>query len=661
MKRILLSILACLSLVSLQAADKKTQELSSPDGRITVTFDNFKYSVVADGVTVLAPSSIAMLISDGTMYGPGAKLQKTNYRSGDRVIKADVYKRSRIHDRYNEMELVYKDFSLIFRAYDEGVAYRFVSGSKKGFNVVTEKAHFTFPDNWMAYVPYLNSKKKNLEEQLFCSFENVYSHINIKDWDSSRGAFLPLVVEVPGGMKVAITEADLFDYPGLNICNMGHSLTLEGYHARAPKSTVQGGHNMLQGIVNSREPFVAMSCRPGAVFPWRVIQISRNDTELAESDLVYKLAQDPEKRDWSWVKPGKVAWDWWNDWNLYGVDFEAGINNETYKYYIDFASEHGIEYVILDEGWAVNKKADLFQVIPEIDVRELVEYGARKNVGIILWAGTWAVDRNMEEVFRYYSAMGVKGFKIDFMNRDDQDIVNFYTRCAQYGAKYRMMVDFHGAYKPTGLHRTFPNVVNFEGVHGLEHMKWATDDAQIEYDVTVPYIRMLAGPMDYTQGAMHNVSKENYSPSNSEPMSLGTRCRQLAEYVIFDAPLTMLCDSPSNYMREPECTEYIAGVPTVWNETMALDGKIGKYIVMARRSGNDWYIGALTDWTPRELEIDLSFLPKGSYKAVIFKDGKNAAKAARDYVRESTTVNSGDILRIHLAPGGGWTAKLEKL
>ena len=462
-------------------------------------------------------------------------------------------------------------------------------------------------------------------------------------------------------MKVAITEADLFDYPGLNICNMGHSLTLEGYHARAPRSTVQGGHNMLQGIVNSREPFVAVSCRPGAVFPWRVIQISRNDTELAESDLVYKLAQDPEKRDWSWVKPGKVAWDWWNDWNLYGVDFEAGINNETYKYYIDFASEHGIEYVILDEGWAVNKKADLFQVIPEIDVRELVEYGAKKNVGIILWAGTWAVDRNMEEVFRYYSAMGVKGFKIDFMNRDDQDIVNFYTRCAQYGAKYRMMVDFHGAYKPTGLHRTFPNVVNFEGVHGLEHMKWATDDAQIEYDVTIPYIRMLAGPMDYTQGAMHNVSKENYSPSNTEPMSLGTRCRQLAEYVIFDAPLTMLCDSPSNYMREPECTEYIAGVPTVWNETMAIDGKIGKYIVMARRSGNDWYIGALTDWTPRDLDIDLSFLPSGSYKAVIFKDGKNAAKAARDYVREETTVTSGEKLQIHLAPGGGWTAKISKL
>ena len=660
MKRFLLSIALLLCLTGARSADNKPQELSSPDGSITVTFDNFKYSVTADGKTVLAPSAISMLISDGTLYGPGAKLQKTIRRSDDRIIRAYVYKRALVRDRYNEMVLVYKDFSLIFRAYDEGVAYRFVSGSKKGFNVVTEKANFTFPDNWMAYIPYLNSSKKNLEEQLFCSFENTYAHVKLKDWERGRGAFLPLVVEEPGGMKIAITEADLFDYPGLNLSNIAGSLTLEGYHARVPKTTVQGGHNMLQGIVHSRESFVAVSCRPGAVFPWRVIQIARNDGELANSDLVYKLATDPAGQDWSWVKPGKVAWDWWNDWNLYGVDFEAGINNDTYKYYIDFASKHGIEYVILDEGWAVNKKADLFQVIPEIDIRELVEYGAARNVGIILWAGTWAVDRDMDRVFREYSAMGVKGFKIDFMNRDDQDIVNFYTRCAQCGAKYRMLVDFHGAYKPTGLHRTFPNVVNFEGVHGLEQMKWDKDDAQIEYDVTVPYIRMMAGPMDYTQGAMRNASKVNYYPSNTEPMSLGTRCRQLAEYVIFDAPLTMLCDSPSNYMREPECTGFIAGVPTVWDETLVLSGKIGKYIVTARRKGNDWYVGAMTDWTPRDLEIDLSFLPQGTWRAEVFKDGKNAEKAARDYVREEMILRPDGPITVHLAPGGGWAAKLTK-
>ena len=660
MKRLLLAALLCCLCAISPAADKKPQELTSPDGRIIVIFDNFRYSVMADGITVLAPSAISMQISDGTIYGPGAKLERTHRRSKVNVLKTRLYKRAKVLDCYNEMELCYKDFSLIFRAYDEGVAYRFISGSKKSFGVISEKAEFSFPGNWKAYIQYLNSTKKNLEEQLFCSFENLYSHTPLKEWERGRGAALPLVAEAPGGMKIAITEADLFDFPGLNLCNTDGDLTLEGYHARAPKTTVQGGHNMLQGVVNSRESFIAVSCRPGAVFPWRVIQIARKDRELADSDLVYKLASAPAKGDWSWVRPGKVAWDWWNDWNIYGVGFESGINNDTYKYYIDFASKHGIEYVILDEGWAVNKKADLFQVIPEIDIRELVEYGAARNVGIILWAGTWAVDRDMEKVFREYSAMGVKGFKIDFMNRDDQDMVNFYTRCAQMGAKYKMMIDFHGAYKPTGLHRTFPNVVNFEGVRGLEHMKWAKDLEQVPHDVTIPFIRMMAGPMDYTQGAMRNASRSNYFPSNSEPMSQGTRCRQLAEYVIFDAPLTMLCDSPSNYLAEPECTGFIAAVPTIWDETIVLDGKIGEYILTARRKGSNWYVGLLTDWNPRQTEIDLSFLPAGTYRAEIFKDGVNADKAARDYIREETTVTSGGTITATLAPGGGWVAKFTK-
>jgi alpha-glucosidase len=381
---------------------------------------------------------------------------------------------------------------------------------------------------------------------------------------------------------------------------------------------------------------------------------------MADNDMVYRLAAPADmSADWSWVKPGKVAWDWWNDWNIRGVDFKSGVNNATYKYYIDFAAEYGVEYVILDEGWSVNGAADLFKVVPEIDLQELVTYADSKGVGLILWAGYIAFERDMEEVCRHYSEMGFKGFKIDFMDRADQDVVDFHTRAAETAAKYHMLVDFHGTYKPVGLHRTYPNVINYEGVHGLENMKWSPGSVdQVTYDVTVPYIRMMAGPMDYTQGAMRNATRSSYHPSNSEPMSQGTRCRQLAEYVIFESPLNMLCDSPSNYMKEKECTEYIAAIPTVWDETVGLDGKVGDYIAMARRSGDTWYVGALTDWDERTLVLDLGFLPEGEYSVEIYRDGVKAHRSATDYAKECIDLPADRKLTAVMAPGGGYAARI---
>ena len=378
--------------------------------------------------------------------------------------------------------------------------------------------------------------------------------------------------------------------------------------------------------------------------------------------MVWKLGAPADPgQDFSWVKPGKVAWDWWNAWNLYGVDFRAGINNDTYKYYIDFAQKHGIEYVILDEGWAVNLKAELMQVIPEIDLPVLCEYAKAHNVGLILWAGYYAFDRDMENVCKHYSEMGIKGFKVDFMDRDDQYMVDFYRRAAQTTAKYGLLIDFHGAFKPVGLNRTYPNVINYEGVHGLEQMKWSKPTVdQVTYDVTVPFIRMAAGPMDYTQGAMRNAAKKNYHPVNSEAMSQGTRCHQLAEYVVFDSPLNMLCDSPSNYMAEPECTEYIAGCPTVWDESVAVNGVLGRFITLARRSGDIWYVGSLNDWKARDLTLDLGFLGDGEWTMEIFRDGINADRAARDYKREYAPVPADRKVKIHMAPGGGWTARITK-
>ena len=472
--------------------------------------------------------------------------------------------------------------------------------------------------------------------------------------------FLPLVVDAGEGVKVCITETHLENYPGLYLSSAKGGNQLTSVFAPYPKKVEQGGHNQLQLLVTERENYIARVDGQRS-FPWRIVIVTTEDKDLAASNLSYLLAAPSRVKDLSWIKPGKVAWEWWNDWNIEGVDFEAGINNDTYKAYIDFAASKGIEYVILDEGWAVNLKADLMQVVNEINLKELVDYAAQRNVGIILWAGYYAFERDMENVCRHYSEMGVKGFKVDFMDRDDQIMTDFNYRAAAMCAKYKLLLDLHGTSKPAGLNRTYPNVLNFEGVNGLEQLKWSPESHdQVKYDVMIPFIRQVAGPMDYTQGAMKNAVKDNYYPCYSEPMSQGTRCRQLALYVILESPINMLCDAPSNYMREPESTDFIAAIPTVWDETKVLDAKMGEYIITARRKGDVWYVGGITDWTSREMNIDLSFLPQGDYNVELFADGVNAHRKGTDYRKVTETLSSDKSLKIKMYPGGGFAAKIQK-
>jgi len=656
----LATFFVALSLPMVSSAATKPYELSSPDGKTRVEITNdgtLAYSVSRNGVELLTPSVIGMEISGGTLFGAGDKVKKVQRRNVDQTLYPVIYKKAEVQDRFNEITLSFKDYDVIFRAYDDGVAYRFVSNLKGDYTVKKEDANFSFAGDWNSFVPYVTRTSLPLETQFYSSFENLYEHIPISGWNKERLAFLPVTIEAPLGMKICITESDLLDYPGMYLHGEGLP-SLKGMFAPYPKEVKQGGHNMLQGEVQTREDYIAKASGKTA-FPWRTLIITDEDRQLSVNDMVWKLAS-PSNGDFSWVKPGKVAWDWWNDWNIYGVDFRAGINNDTYKYYIDFASANGIEYVILDEGWAVNLQADLFQVVPEINLEELAAYAEKKGVGLILWAGYWAFNRDMEKVCSHYSKMGIKGFKIDFMDRDDQQMLEFYVNAAKTAAKYHLMCDFHGAFKPAGLQRTYPNVVNFEGVHGLENMKWRSDGDQVVYDLTIPFTRMVAGPMDYTQGAMRNATKGNYRPVNSEPMSQGTRCRQLAEYVIFESPLNMLCDSPSNYMAEPECTAFIAEIPTTWDESISLDAKITEYAVTARRKGDTWYVGAMTDWTARDMDIDLSFLGAGQWKMEVFKDGPNADRAARDYLKKEETVPSDGKVSIHMAPGGGWAAKITR-
>ena len=632
----------------------KAYNVSSPDGKIKADIsvgNDLSYSVTFDGKPVISESTLSMTLSNGTIWGKNPKVAKVSKKSLNTKIPSPFYRADKLDENYNSTTINFKGgWGVEFRAYNDGIAYRFISSQKSPLIIADEEVCYNFPLDATSFVPYTKSRDV---DPYYNSFENEYEEVKLSGIDRNRLIFLPMTVDLGDNVKVTVTESDLEQFPGLYMTGCGNT-SLKGSHARYPKISKQGGHNNLQMEVKERENFIAKT-DGSRTFPWRVAIITDNDKNLAASNLSYLLASPSKVSDISWIKPGKVAWEWWNDWNITGVDFKAGINNDAYKKYIDFAAENGIEYLILDEGWAVNLKADLMQVVPEINLPELIDYARSKNVDVVLWAGYVAFDRDMENVCRHYANMGVKGFKVDFMDRDDQEIVDFVHRAAETCAKYNLILDLHGMYKPAGLNRTYPNVLNFEGVNGLEQMKWSTlDHDQVEYDVMIPFIRQVAGPMDYTPGAMNNGSKLTYQSNYYEPMSQGTRCRQLALFIVFDSPFTMLCDTPVNYDKEPECRDFIASVPTTWDETVIVDGKMGEYIVTARRKGDTWYVAGLTDWSPRELNIDLSFIGDTSGKAIIFKDGANAAKNAKDYNKESLTLDANKQLKINLAPGGGF-------
>jgi alpha-glucosidase len=648
-----MAALVLLGTVAASAADKKIQVMS-PDGHIVANITagkNLTYSVFYDGDCLLKDSKIEMKLTDGNVYGSG-KMQKFTRRSVNDKFRPVAYKRAEVIDHFNELTLSYKNCDVVFRAYDDCIAYRFVSKSKKAFKVKSETAEFNFAEDWNTWAGFSWGAFES-------SFENIYEYSKLSAIHPEKMAFLPQMIDAPKGIKINIMESALYKYPGMYLQADGTS-KLHGLWAQMPKELEMGGYNNIQEIVKSRHDYLA-ECKAGERFPWRIVAISTRDIDMATNDIVYRLGDAPAKgSDFSWVKPGKVAWDWWNGFYVTGVDFMAGINNDTYKHYIDFASENGIEYIIMDDGWSQEGYSDLFHIVPEIDLEELIAYAKERNVGIILWAGYYAFHRDIEHVCDHYSKMGIKGFKVDFMNRDDQPMLEFYTEAARIAAKYHLVLDFHGAFKPHGLNRTYPNVLNYEGVFGLENMKWSGIEMDMPLnDVTFPYIRMASGVVDYTQGAMRNGSKSTYLKSR-EPMSQGTRCHQLGEYVIFDSPLCMLCDGPSAYRKEPECLSFISRIPTVFDETVGIDGKVGESVIMAKRSGDVWYLGGITNWDQRDVTIDLGFLGGGSWKAEIYRDGANANFHATDFKREFKTVSADEPLNIHMASGGGFAIILTK-
>ncbi|HVY74551.1 MAG TPA: glycoside hydrolase family 97 protein [Puia sp.] len=658
-RNIFFCVLLCLLSTGI-FAQSGTYRLLSPDHRLALlitTGGELKWSVMQATTTVLLPSPIALQLENDEVLGHHAVVRKAVNVSVDNSFATPFYKKSVVRDQYNELTLYFAgNYSVAFRAYNDGVCYRFVTHRKGRLVIKNETASFHFAGDQEGLFPVVQDYRVP-GDPFMNSFEALYRRTPVSGLPKDTLTFLPVLVNLDGGQRLAILEADLQDYPGMFLQqDQTTANSLKGVFAGYPvKESLLG--NKLNAKVEGRQNYIA-TVDGRHTFPWRVLVISQTDKELLNNDMVQKLASPSRIQDISWIRPGKVAWDWWNDWNISHVNFKAGINTETYKYYIDFAAAHKLEYIILDEGWS--NDTSLLDVSPAVNLDTLVAYGKARNVGVILWSTMYATVKNNESIFAHYSQMGIKGFKIDFLDRDDQQMVKRVYDVAAIAAKYKLVLDYHGMYKPAGLQRTYPNVLNCEGVRGLENYKWSSELSVPEYDAQIPYIRMLGGPMDYTPGAMRNANRQNFRPISSMPMSLGTRCHQLSMYALYEAPLQMLSDNPTAYMRDSICTAFIASFPTAFDETVALDGKVGEFAVIARKKGSDWYLGAINNWTPRDLDISLDFLGDGIYQAETFSDGINAERDGTDYFREETPAQRGGTIHVHLAAGGGWAAILRK-
>jgi alpha-glucosidase len=631
-----------------QTHAQASYDLRSPDKRIEVrirTADGVRYDVVLNGRAILQDSALSLDVDHKTL-GRDVKVVSAKESHHDQVLEPVVRQKfAKIRDNYNELRLTMEgNYAVVFRAYNEGVAYRFeTSFPATQVKVYSEQANFRFPTNFVCFYPQ--------EDSFFSHNERRYLPQHLLAINSAFIASLPAVIDVGEGAKVAIGESDVEEYPGLwlrGTGGMGLDATFPPYPL---KEKLLGDRNFE--VVEAAD-YIAIT-RGTRTYPWRVLGIVDHDDELLTNPIIYLLEKPSQVQDTSWIKPGKVAWDWWNANNVYNVDFKAGINTETYKYYVDFASKYGIPYIILDEGWY--KLGNVLDVVPEINMEELTAYAKQKNVGVILWVVWKTLDDQLIPALDQYQKWGIKGIKVDFMQRSDELLINYYHRVSAETAKRHMLVDFHGDQKPATMTRTWPNLISTEGVRGMEWDKWSAD-AEPDHNVTLPFTRMFLGPMDYTPGAMLNATRSTFAPIFSRPMALGTRCQQLAMYVVYESPLQMLADSPSNYLREPEAMEFLAAVPTVWDDSKPLDGKIGEYVAIARRSGSDWYVGAMTNWTARDLDLDFSFLPAGTFQMTAYQDGENADRFAGDYKLVKMSVTRETKLKIHLAPGGGYAAHL---
>jgi len=643
------------------AAGPREFALRSPDGRNVVTIEvgaGLRWYATRDGQPLVAPSSASLTVQ-GRVLGRGAVIQ-SHEAAIDTTIATVFYPRRRlVRDRCHELTLTLDDgLTVVVRAYDDAIAYRFETGIEGTVRVDAEEARLRFPGNPTLYAPLADCAKsaKNGVDCFHTSFEEPYTVAPLHTFPGDRQAFLPVLVDGgPGKPKILVTESDLQDYPGLWLRPVGGDPPgLDGLFAGYPLEERVIGTGFPQAAVARRASYIAETTghRP---FPWRVLAIADRDADLPANDIVYRLGGTTEPGDWTWLRPGKSQSEWLWDNILYGVPFESGLNTATYRHYIDFAARFGTGYLFFDAGWS--KVTDPLSLTPGLDVPSLVREAREKNLGVVLWTSSLAVSRNMEAVLDQLQRWGATGVMVDFMDRDDQPTVRFYERVVREAARRRLITNFHGAFKPTGLERRFPNAVTREAVIASEYDKWS-DVLTPEYEVTLPFIRGVVGPIDYEPGHMRNAQRDAFHPMGALPMTQGTRMHQAAMYLLYESPYAKMGGNVSDYEREPAFTQFVARIPTLWAETRVLDGRVADYIVMLREAADgSWWVGAMTDWTPRELTLPLTFLPAGSFHAEAWQDGPNAARYGSDWERVERTVTSADTIPIRLAPGGGWVAR----
>lgn len=647
MKRNLL-LLLFLSITFVLSAQKKA-ELQSPNGEIKVSLsisDKIYYTISYSNDVLLENNHLSLNLGNEILgLNPKLSGQKTN-KVNEVLTPVVPLKYSSVKNQYNSLLLTFKgDYSVEFRAFDDGIAYRFITNKKGDVEVLGEDFTINFPANYLLHLQQPGGFKT--------AYEEPYTHVESNEWKATdRMSVLPVLIDTKKKYKILISESDLSDYPCMFLKGNGAN----GVQSTFPKAPLEFGEDGDRSLKIVKEADYIAKTTGKRNFPWRYFVITKDDKQLIENTMTYRLATKSQLQDVSWIKPGQVSWEWWNEASPYGpdVNFVAGFNLDTYKYYIDFASKYGIEYIIMDEGWAKSTR-DPYTPNPKVDVHELIRYGKEKNVGIILWL-TWLVVENNPDIFKTFSEWGVKGVKIDFMDRSDQWMVNYYERIAKEAAKYNILVDYHGSFKPAGIEYKYPNILSYEGVRGMEQMEGCTPENSVYF----PFMRNAVGPMDYTPGAMISMQPERYCGHRPNSASIGTRAYQLALFVIFESGLQMLADNPTLYYRNEDCTKFITDVPVTWDETRALEAKAGEYAVVAKRKGNKWYIGGMTNNTERQLEMSLDFLNAGtSYKMTSFEDGINAGRQAMDYRRKESQVKSGDKIQIKMVRNGGFAAVVE--
>ncbi|CAL1521548.1 glycoside hydrolase family 97 protein [Chitinophaga sp. MM2321] len=650
-------LVLCGMLIAGTAMSEDTLRVHSPSGKIGVKVwmaEKLAYAVTYEGHTIIAPSFIDLEVEGKGSLSADKRIRSSAVvKVNEQIISPVPEKRRLIPDLYNRLSLRFRQpYTVEFRVYDDGVAYRIGTAFKENIIIRNEVAEFNFPGNPSAYFPETPSRENN---SFSTSFEDQYVHRKMADYPAKKMTYTPLLVTPESNPKIAITESDLEAYPGLHLkANGGASLKavfppypleIKVEEALYSAARVSKGADYIARTAGSR------------TFPWRVLMIAPEDKDLPMNDIVYRLGAPSRVKDVSWIKPGNITDEWIIDVNLFNVPFKAGVNTASYKYYIDFASRFGFDRIMMDAGWSDNN--DLFKVNPDINMDTLVAYAREKGVKISMWTLALTLERQLDSALAQFKKWDVDFIMTDFIERDDQPAVDMHHRIAKACAESRIMLMFHGSFPPKGFNRTYPHALTREGVLGSEYNIWSTEVSP-GHDVLLAFTRMLAGPLDYEPGLLNNGTKKRFRPIEGHVMSPGTRAHQLSMTVIYDSPLQFFSGNPSQGYQEPAYMELTGSIPSVWDETHVLDAKVGEWIVTSRRNGDNWYIAGMTDWTERDINLKLDFLDDAGYKATICRDGINADRYAADYVIEHTDVQRHETMKIHMAPGGGFLIKLEK-